>query len=531
MTSQAYLVGVGSIKEQLSKYSHLSVLNFTLRHMNEKPKDPLHINANMPWVIMFMLKVSLLGSNGREEITHREFIRIANQIFHLQGKAADLNSENIELSLRAMILSQMLYQKDMLNGLRDLFVQGSLFTRSDNYYDDVFFKVFGLSLDSYLQMSMFVAVRIEAQQDKGIIKMPLSDLLFYMCPKIPYPHLLAFIRLVSCSATDLAGFVEGHDLGGIFASEYFQETPFKYIPFILEGSELVAFSYRFCITAMCGLAPAVLKKEFPAFKNKFGADMESRVGELLGVLEYDCFMCESDLQELLRSEGIAGKVVDYVVREGDQVTLVECKAIEPTDLMKCTADAGILKRSLEQNYIKAIHQGQAVADALAGLPQFEGCSFRLLVVTYGDHYIFGGKFISDNIDKNLLGDISNAYGKLPMPLDKVSYLALQDFAGLIYGLKEKGRLLAAFLDAACDAQESPQTRRMSLAHVVEDDLGVVPGSFAAGLDGEMGRKSAALQTLLSENTRHWNGKAEHFMKMHGSLMQALNPSYQDINFG
>ncbi|QTT83057.1 hypothetical protein HUT29_17735 [Pseudomonas chlororaphis] len=256
--------------------------------------------------------------------------------------------------------------------------------------------------------------------------------------------------------------------------------------------------------------------------------MELKVGEFLDSLSSAQTFREDELDRLLRSNGIKGKLVDYLLREGDQITLVECKAVEPTDLMKCTSDAETLNKILKPNYIKAIHQGQAVANALSSLDEFKGCSFRLLVVTYGDHFVFGGEYIADNIDLNLVGEISKLYTELPIPMRRISYLSLQDFAGLVHGLKENERLLGGFLDAACDAQLDPQTRCMTLAQVVEKEIGVVPGSFSAGLGEEMDRKSEALQGLILENSRYWRGKVEHFLEQHASLTKALNPSYTDV---
>ena len=39
MTPHAYLLGVSSIKEQLSRYTHNSILNCTLDHLSFRNKD------------------------------------------------------------------------------------------------------------------------------------------------------------------------------------------------------------------------------------------------------------------------------------------------------------------------------------------------------------------------------------------------------------------------------------------------------------------------------------------------------------
>ncbi|MGR2710517.1 MULTISPECIES: GapS1 family protein [Pseudomonas] len=516
------------IKDELSRYSHRSVYVCTLNHLIHRGEVSSKRALMMPWVVLFLLKVSLLGESGPDEIDARKYNRIANDIWLLQGAAISLTGDDFELNIRAMLLGQLMYQRDTTIGMRELCLQGSVFTRVDNYYDKLFYEFFGLSLDSYLKIAMFVVVRLENQPEGIILKLPIAELIIFLCPGIPYTHILAFIRLACCDIESLAGYVKGYDLGDIYVSEYFQETPFKYVPFVLEGDCLVAFNYQFCITALCGLAPAVLKKECPAFKDEFGKDMERRVGGIIAPFSCDEILDEEAISLIFKSVGVKSKVVDYLVREGDQITLIECKAIEPTDLMKCTSDGAILKKVLEQNYIKAIHQGQAVANALSELAQFKGCEFRLLVVTYGDHYIFGGEYISKNIDMTLVDVISEKYGGVPIPMCRISYLPLQDFSALIHGLTDKELLLNEFLDAACDAQSDPQTRRMTLAHLVHEQLGSVAGSFAAGLGDEIDRKLKALEALVMECPRYWNGKAEYYMGRHASLLRALNPTYQDL---
>lgn len=527
MNYNKYSIGISSIKEQLARYTHESVLNHSLEYLGMRVADDTPEAGKMPWIIMFMLKMAVLGEAGNKEISTKEFHRIANEIFHLQSAAAALEVGSLELKLRAMILSQLLYQKTTTSGMRELIVQGSILSRSDNYYDELFVRFFGLSLDSYLKIVMFIVTRLDKQQG-GVVKMPISEILFYLSPGIPNTHILAFIRLASCEADAIPSFMELHDLGGIYESEYFQETPFKYIPFLLEEGCLVAFNSKFCITALCALAPAILKKEFPAFKDKFGNDMELRVGEILNGMNFDKVIVESELSTILRGQGLKGKLVDFIVREEDRVTLIECKAIEPTDLMKCTADAKLLKGLLDSSYIKAIHQGQSVADGLSKIKDFYGCNYRLLVVTFGDHYVFGGKYISEYIDTDLVSRLTGKYGSLPIQMDRISYLSLQDFAGLAYGLNAEGRPLGLFLDSACDAQSNPETRRFTLGHVVEETIGKIPGSWAAGLSGEMDKKLEALTQLIGDNSRFWKRNGSAFLVNYDSLLTALSPGYSDL---
>ncbi|MGX9080470.1 hypothetical protein ACWTQY_31965, partial [Klebsiella pneumoniae] len=72
----------------------------------------------MPWVIMFLLKMSMLGASGVKELSARDFDRLANEVFKLQNRAAQLGEGSIELKLRQMVLAQRWYQTSSLGSLR-----------------------------------------------------------------------------------------------------------------------------------------------------------------------------------------------------------------------------------------------------------------------------------------------------------------------------------------------------------------------------------------------------------------------------
>lgn len=521
MAATSYELAVKSLKTQLSQYSHQSVLQSALQYLGRHGNDQAMLVQGMPWVIMFLLKMSMLGASGVKELSARDFDRLANEVFKLQNRAAQLGEGSIELKLRQMVLAQRWYQTSSLGSLREILFLGLMFDREDGYYDELFEATYGLSIWSYTLITMFVFVRLEAQEVSGVVKMPITELVYYLCPAIPFRQVLAYIRLVSCEARHLPGFMEQHDLKSEVESEYFQETPFKYVPFILQEDGLVAFNAKFTVIALSQLAPAVFKRDKPQYKDTFGLDFESRVGSVLKELNSDSLLDESNLAVLLKQHGGDGKLIDYVVREGNDVTLVECKAADPTDVMKCTSDPQVLKRGLNKHHIYSIHQGQYVVDRLSRISEFEGARFRQLTITYGDFFIFGGEFISRNIDVGLESEIETQYGCLPLSLDRVCFLSLPDFAALVNGLKRGGITLASFLDDACEAQKQPQTRRFTLGQVVEEKL-QGPGYYAASLGDQIELQHKALEDLLVENREFWRGKTEHFLKMTNIFLKSLH---------
>ncbi len=476
---------------------------------------------------MLLLKLSMLGASGSKEMNVGQFSAIANQLYNLQAAAAELGSGKFELKVRAMVQQQIFYQRDYVSELRELMLQKSIFDRSDNYYCNVFQEEFGLTLDSFYKITSFVLVRLEAQS-KGVVRMPISELVHFLCPSVPPRHLLAYIRLVSCEAEDLPSYMNEYRLEDIYVSEYFQETPFKYVPFILNGADMVALNCRFCVTAICNLVPELMKRERPAFKDQFGVDMEKRVGEIIGLLAADELVFESELVVLLKKEGYTGKVVDFLVREGNDITLIESKAIEPSDLLKCSTDPDTVERILTPSYIKAVHQVQSVAAALKRCKRFSNCTFRGLVVTFKDHYFFGGEVLDSIVDGKISAEIMKSHGAMPVPLSRISYIPLQSFTSLIHCLKQAKQNLASFLDAACDGQADPGGARFTLAHVVDEQFKGMPMAWAAGIDGVAADHLEAMQSMLRHNLSHWRGNAQRLIEMHASLLRSLRPEYEAL---
>lgn len=78
--------------------------------------------------------------------------------------------------------------------------------------------------------------------------------------------------------------------------------------------------------------------------------------------------------------------------------------------MKASFDAGLLRRSLEKSFIKAIEQGNTAARLISETEKFKGCKFRLTVITHEDHAIINGRFVADNIDFDLDDRLQNGIG-------------------------------------------------------------------------------------------------------------------------
>lgn len=54
MANREYSHRIGSIKEELSRYSHMSVLNCTLNHLAFKSENSIDEVRMMPWVVMVL---------------------------------------------------------------------------------------------------------------------------------------------------------------------------------------------------------------------------------------------------------------------------------------------------------------------------------------------------------------------------------------------------------------------------------------------------------------------------------------------
>ncbi|SDZ44858.1 hypothetical protein [Pseudomonas sp. NFIX28] len=498
MIVQSYSRELASIKTELSRYSHISTFNCALTHLDKNTKGV----EGMPWIIMFLLKLSLQGRDGPLKMEAREFWSVANKIYHLSSKLLGPNNGSFMLMVRSMLNQQLWYQIGFIDSLRHVILQRALFERSFDTNNQLFLEKTGIGLDDYYKISFYLLTVAGKAESNRVVKWSLSCFYSHLSPALSDDVLIKFLRLVSITFPKLHDFMQGFVVEDSNSVELYQETPLKNKPIIIENEGLVIFNAGLCISGLRSIAMETLKACKP-FSVKFGHDVEAYIGERLRITPMDVYSM-SDLNGVIPVK--VGQIADYVVVDGDELFIFESKAIIPTVLMKCVYDPDWLSRLLEECFIKGVEQGQETAFKLLASERFKGMKARIVVVTLEDFFVYGGEYLGSYIRPDLEKELKVTYGSLPVPMQDVIYMTLKDLNTLTEWLKDKpiGSLSALFRDVE-EAEKQPGGSRFSLSQHINEKVG--PDVIGAvGIGSTLEKTHDEMQELLGGNKRYWTSQ-------------------------
>lgn len=519
MQVRSYAEDLAGLKTELSRYSHLSVFNAALNHL--QPSLDARGSESMPWVIMFLLKVSLQQESGPLNIEASEFWRLANRIYKLGDHVAKgANSQAMFLLMRSVVLQQLWYQVDPVDSWKSIFLQRTLFNRSYEENNRIFQKRAGLSLDDYYKLTMCLFSLAGNKKPNSVVSLRLGNFFSLMSPVLSDEVLVNFLTLVALPFHRMADYMRQvrFVVKDSNPAELYQETPLKNKPIIIENDRLIIFNAGLCILGLRSIAIELLKAE-PEFTSTFGRDVESYIGERLKLTAMDV-LSVSDLNQIIPTK--VGKIADYVVSNGDGLLIFESKSIFPNVLMKCAFDSDHLFALLKDNLIKAIEQGQETAAKLAASKEFGSKESRIIVVTLDDFFVYGGDFVSQHLNAEFEKSLTSTYGILPVPMANVIYMTLPDLIILTDWLKDKpADCLFHLLDMLDAKQHQPGGARLSLSHHIREHVAFeVQGTV--GINAVVAESQAEVEHLLSANSRYW--KFQHpltFMLAYDRFKQRL----------
>jgi hypothetical protein len=518
-----YTRALVTIKSELSRYSHLSVFNCALNHLH--PQGGTDSANKMPWVVMFLVKLSLQGDNGAMDMTPKEFIALANKIYRLGDHLVGVPSKVFLLMMRSMIAQQMWYQMPTVEAWRYLYLQKTLLDRSETTNERIFFSRTGISLQNYYRIAVYILSQAGKQSPNSVLKIGLSYFYSYLSPQISDAALVGFLRTVALPFSKLPAFMQGYVVKDHNSAELYQETPFKARPIILQGDELVIFNAGICISGLRNVAMDILKVDGD-FTLEFGRDVESYIGERLKMTTLDVLSVE-DLKGIITVK--KDKIADYVISDGEELIVVESKSITPNALMKCAYDPEHLSKLLSENFIKGIEQGQETAHKLASSVKYAGMRARVLIVTLDDFFIYGGEYVADFVNEGLEAKLISSYGALPVPMADVLYVTLQDLNYLTEWLKDKPKdAIFKFLDQLAVKQREAGGARFSLAQHISEQITGPHMRGDIGIEETVERSLTDMNRLLLGNSRY--RRSQHpidFVRAFGLFRQRLARSFSD----
>lgn len=488
----SYTRELENIKTDLSRYSHSSVFNCAINYL-----DQGRTLKNMPWIVMFFLKLSLLGKSGAIEMGPDEFLKVVNRVYKLSNKLLGTSSEIFMLMMRAMIIQQLSYQVPVIDSWRQIILQRVLLERSLDFNNDLFFSKVGITLGDYYRIATYLLTVSGKENPNSAIRWGMSAFYSHLSPEISDEVLVNFLKLVAIPFHRLPEYLRQYAIPDSNSAELYQETPFKNKPIILENDGLVIFNAGLCVSGLRSIAIDILKS-CPKFYSRFGLDVEDYVGERLRITPMKVYSIP-ELNTIIPIK--IGKIADYVVVDKDDVFVFESKAITPTSLMKCAYDPSQLSILLKDSFIKGVEQGQETAFKLSDVEGFKNKRVRIIVVTLEDFHIYGGQYVSHYIREGFESSLVEKYGCLPVQLHDVIYLTLKDLITLTEWLKDKPvGSMAALFEEIENASKEPGGARFSISPHIGAKIGPeIMGPIGVG--DALERTKAEMEHLMMSNNR------------------------------
>ncbi|QVK31783.1 GapS1 family protein [Pseudomonas syringae] len=521
MDDSIYKKKIQHLAKCLDSYDHISVLEAWLGNLiSERDQKDVDLFKRLPWLQFFLLKLALLGKSGPIKMSRDRFIRYANELYSMQIDAVrGLESDKVDLLLRPMIVQQIWYQQKHEQILITLFRQRLFFLSANSWYPEQFLKHAGITLGNFYVISIYLLV---SSRDHKLTALDINlyDLLFHLAPQISFNEVIRYFLLMGVRTADLSKYINHHKLCDIYESEYFQDTPLKERPIIINGESLIIPDLHMFNAAIKDFAPNYLKK-IPGYKEQFGPDFEQYLKEVLLESKLDFWDEKDRIASFYKKYGIKGKVVDFLIPGGNSVVLVESKAIEPNAVVKTSSDADQLKKMLSGSYIKAIKQGVHAASALGQTPEFSGKKFSLLVVTHEDFGIFGGRWVTQYIDKDIPGWIKTNYPDSPLSLDDIFYCTVDNFETLTRGHSNGVCDLFSVINEASTKDETVLNKKLVFGQVISSAIDGAIGLHPA-LKKEMDGYLSFTSKLFQQNHAWWGGNVGRLINTRKKIVDILN---------
>lgn len=518
MVETRYSLKVKALSRELSGYDHFTVIEAAFKNLQIEKADKKQMLQRLPWLQFFLLKLALLAPSGSKRMDVKTFTKFANRLYRLQFEASGLGSGDVVLKLRPMLLQQLWYQAQKEQTYLD-FIRQSVFFSRDPWYQEGFKSITGVSLDSFYKISMHF-ITLALGHTHSAVDLNLMGAIYYLCPSVPFEDLYRYLILIGVRACDLSLYFEAHRLEGFCGGEFFQDTPLKDRPILINGADLLVYDADMFFSSMSQYVPTVLKK-VKGFKEKFGHDFERYIDDVLRHSGVKYWREGDEIAEFYRANGIKGKVIDFLVEGDGCVALIESKAIEPSPIVKTASDPELLKKLLDESFIKAIKQGIHTAWFLGRTERFACKKFSLLVVTHMDFGIYGGRWVADYVDKELEAWIEKNYPQSPLSLDDVIYCTVADLEDL-----SRGHAAAAFdfvnvvSNAGVSNLESHE-QKMVFSQVFSE-LPKERSRYQSSISELMDKAIEDMKDQLQNNKNWWRGDVGRLVEIRDRMLLHLN---------
>lgn len=525
MTAEKYDAQIKKIRRELSVYKADSVLQQVIAHLHwsqtlERPA------SGMPWICLFLLKIAMQEcGGGYRDIANAEFNSLADRLFRMQHLACPIGLGDVHLMMRPMVLQQAWYQGSTFPDIKAMTRQMIWYSNENTPFAEKFLELYGLSLKEYYLISLYLDVCV-ADGAKGAVVINLYELIFFLSPSISLKSIFRYFLLVSIRSQDLPDFFHQHKVHGELhqQSEYFQTSPLRKKPILLDGENLFIYNSRLFSRSVGAMVPDLFKKIVKwGYKDYFGPTMEKYLGRLLQTSSLT-YQTEEQLNQCCRDNSVVkGKMADFLT-VGNINVFFESKAIEPGDIVSSVFDPNVLKKILSGSFIKGIEQCQESAYRLRMTKEYAGAEFACIVVTHEDFWFASAEDVVRTIDPELEKKVIAKYGHVPVPFDHVLFVTIEAVENILQAASVGEIQLDKFIVECAQSLKTPEGKRFTMDHMVEEKLaGRISG--VPIITQKADEWVNYFVTQLDANKAAWKGLSAELVHQRSMVISALHRQF------
>ena len=437
------------------------------------------------WRLLLLIKWTLIYGDLRPYPTRAfgktELQGLLKDIWDLEGAL----EREIEISYRDrawfLLVRRLSFQQRPFQQsihLSRLARQSLLFghLNADDPLRESFRKAVGAQIEDFVELQLALLIRFFLQRQREV-----SEGWFASLAKSYPPGTVA--RLLNGLSLDFASARQYlSDSRSVHSPnlryELSEMSPLKRFPLFCRHGKYYCYSPMLLYRALEDQIYDTLRSHDPqAFGNYFGKSIfEDYVGRAafhsgLPVLT------ETNLSEGL---GDDGKLIDYLIVEGDVHVFIEAKAVEMTYIGEVTEDPDQITQRVESSVVKGIRQAYEIAQRLEGVECIgeiqlgQPLERYLLIVTYKDLYLGSSGDFYEFLAKKILDEMLTEFDNVRwIPFENMYFVSTEDFELLMQAVHEGRTSIASCLRHAVrsDNASSSGKKKLVLRQHLHDLLG------------------------------------------------------------
>jgi hypothetical protein len=495
-----YYSGYKAIRNRFRRYTPISLLNGCIAYLYRPTKDEIEELRKQPWLVFLLLKWVFLdeesGLPGKRQASQNDVQRTLQMVLDLGGKARlPSQYEHYTLFFRNLAYQQFGYQRGI--NVSNFSRQWKLFCELDlgHEFRTRFHERTGLEPERFIALAIMLYTRFASQHTSPEVSSNWFEPVF---AEYSRDEVVRFLKALSVPVPDIKTKLSIDDRGRR-SYEYYEQTPFLRCPLIEIAEDKYLCTYpNVLYRALEHFIYDVLREwNASRFMQRFGGVFERYVERLL-----DYAGVRYVNENVLKAALGPGRLVDFLMTEGDANIFVDAKAVEMAYLGKVAHRIDLLRDKSDTSILSAIGQAFDVIDRIRrGKIDDRVVEYRsnnyLVVVTYKEMYLGNGSTFYDVVAKDKIEEFRMMYGADQLiPPENMFFVTIEEWELLLEAVRAGKATVAGLFEEAKRSDKSPETRKFDfLLHLKNTNLTDPPKYLDDVMEDVFGR----IKTILLRN--------------------------------